>query len=130
MENNVAAMLMHKYSFWTRDEGGKLTSSICRMMEDEVKFVHYSESEPKSDFRTGTYWTEFETDSSSAAGLGTGIGDNECLWRSVLTLTRDEAGKLMMAGRLRWAGPVPVREYRSDEVIPFVRVEVIQMTQP
>ena len=54
--------ILYKHSVWTLKADGSIVSSIKKVGPPYV-FVHYCENEPTYDFREGTYWTEFETDS-------------------------------------------------------------------
>lgn len=119
----------HTYSFWSRDSNEEISSSRVEKGAPYV-FVHYCEHEPTYDFREGTYWTEFETDSSEAASIGTGIMNSECKWRAVISLSEAEAEAVMHPGGLRFVKPRPVREYQSKAVIPNSLCTVTALTRP
>ena len=121
--------ILYKHSVWTLKADGSIASSIKKVGPPYV-FVHYCENEPTYDFREGTYWTEFETDSPEAASLGTGIFVEECKWRAVISLSEEEVGVMMEHGSVRMNGHLPVREYKSKIVIPNSMCIVTQLMLP
>ena len=82
--------ILYKHSVWTLKADGSIASSIKKVGPPYV-FVHYCENEPTYDFREGTYWTEFETDSPERRALG-----------PAYLLKNASGGQLFPSAKRRW----------------------------
>lgn len=96
--------------------------SFVSFGEKDIFLYHYTSTQFADVFKASTYWTTLETLVPEYAGEGTGIGDNECIWRATWRFPIADAYSRLQAGAERWSKVGRAREFHNIEPVPLHEV--------